>query len=134
MKISLTERPLQVLITGPNLHDKGGVANYLVELLNHIPPDQVCYTYIPIGRGSGNSPIWRRPIEYMESIIRFSLALKKIHPAVIHLNPSLSWRSLPLNLILLTIAKLIGNQPVIIFFSWLVRRSRRYTHSQQSYW
>jgi len=116
MKIPPTKWSLQVLITGPDLHDKGGVANYLLELLNHISSDQVCYTYIPVGRRSGRSPVWRRPIEYVESIFRFSFALKKTKPAVVHLNPSLSWRSLPLNLILLTLTKLVGKQPVLIFF------------------
>ncbi len=109
-------RKLNILVTGPSLQDIGGVANYLDNLFKSLDREKVELFYIPIGRSSSQSPAWFRPIDYLTSLFRFVRGLFNKNYDLIHLNPSLTRRSLPLNLLLLLIAKSLSRIPVIIFF------------------
>jgi len=111
-----TQRQLRVLLVGPSLKDVGGVANYLNILQKNIDRNQVALFYVPVGRSSPQSLLWCRPIDYLNSVYRFLKSLFRNHYDLIQLNPSFTKRSLPLNMLLLIIAKVFSQVPVIIFF------------------
>ena len=108
-------RPFHVLITSRSLDFRGGVVNYVRSLLEHADSSLVQFTHIEVAKADVVSSGWRRPFEYLDSILRFGRAVRSARPDVVHLNPSLNPRSLPLHILLLFTAKVLG-KPVFQFF------------------
>jgi len=108
----------RILITGPAPEFHGGVARYINLLIETINPAQVDFCRLVIGKRVLTSPGWNRPFEYFLEIIQFISTIIWKKPDLVHLNPSLSYSSLPLNLILLLISKLLGKPVLIMFHGW----------------
>ena len=112
------EPPRKVLITGPSLKLRGGVAHFIGLLFTTIDPAQVDYIHVVVGKQSQASVMWKRPLEYLIELGHFILALLRKRPDLVHLNPSLTYQSLPLTAILLMVARFSKQRVVIMFHGW----------------
>jgi glycosyltransferase involved in cell wall biosynthesis len=111
-----TEQIIRVLLVSRSFEHHGGVVNYVQLLLKYSDPGLIKYDHVVVGKSSPTSPFWRRPFEYAVSLVRFILKLLSLKPDLVHLNPSLSWRSLPLVLTLLIVTKVLSKSQTLLFF------------------
>ncbi len=111
-------KPLKVLIVSRSFEFRGGVANYVQALVEHTDTDRVSFTHVAVSKAEVSSSGWRRPFEYLDSIVRFGRAVLDVRPDVVHLNPSLNSRSLPLHVCLLLVAKAFGQSVYLFFHGW----------------
>jgi glycosyltransferase involved in cell wall biosynthesis len=112
------KQPLKVLIASRSFDFRGGVANYVHALVENVDQTRVAFTHVAVSKAGVSSSGWRRPLEYLDSILRFGKATLNVRPDVVHLNPSLNNRSLPLHLILLLLSKLLGQSVYLFFHGW----------------
>jgi glycosyltransferase involved in cell wall biosynthesis len=110
--------PLNVLIASRSFDFAGGVANYVRRLIEHMDGLPVSYTHVSVSKAEVKSSSWRRPFEYLDSIVRFGRTILDVRPDVIHLNPSLNHRSLPLHLCLVLVAKALGQSVFLYYHGW----------------
>lgn len=110
--------PIRVLVAGPSLELGGGVANYNRLLLKYIDASQVSFSYVAVRQKSLHSSIWRRPFEYLVSILNFVRAIRYTHYDLVHINSGLTLRSLPLTLCLLIVARVLGQRTLLFFRGW----------------
>lgn len=108
------QSPLRVLVASPSF--EGGVSNYVDILVRRSDPARVQFASVKIGKRSPTSPGWRRPFEYVADLWKFSRNLFQFRPEMVHLNPSLNWGSLPLNILFLLLVKAAARRPVLLFF------------------
>jgi hypothetical protein len=108
------KKPLKVLIASRSFDFRGGVANYVRALVEHADSSLVSFTHVAVSKSEVTSSGWRRPFEYLDSLVRFGRSIREVRPDVVHLNPSLNHRSLPLHICLLLVAKALG-QSVYLF-------------------
>ncbi len=106
---------IRVLIASRSFVHYGGVVNYVRLLLENLRRDALDYHHVVVGSRRPGSHSLLRPFEYVASVWRFWRALSSFRPDVVHLNPSLSWTSLPLNFVLFLVAKVYARAPVIFF-------------------
>ena len=110
--------PLSVLIASRSFDFRGGVANYVAALVEHMDRNLVSFTHVAVSKAGVSSSGWRRRFEYLDSILRFGKAVLDVRPDVVHLNPSLNRRSLPLHVCLLLVAKALGQSVYLFFHGW----------------
>jgi glycosyltransferase involved in cell wall biosynthesis len=113
--VSASGDRVKVLLVSRSPVHHGGVVNYIQLLVKNADPRSIFFEQVFIGRETPSSPTWKRPWEYVRSVKRFVTALRRGNPDIIHLNPSLNWQSLPLNLLLLLIAKVFSRSIILIF-------------------
>lgn len=111
-------KPLSVLIASRSFDFQGGVANYVHALVQNVDKALVSFTHVSVSKSAVSSSGWRRPFEYLGSTVRFAKAILDVRPDVVHLNPSLNSRSLPLHLLLLLVAKALGQSVYLFFHGW----------------
>ena len=112
------QKPLSVLIASRSFEFRGGVANYVHALVENVDKALVSFNHVAVSKATVSSSAWRRPFEYLDSIVRFGKAILDVQPDVVHLNPSLNTRSLPLHLLLLLTAKALGQSVYMFFHGW----------------
>lgn len=105
-------KPLRVLITGPALRDEGGVANYYNAVLRHLAADGLVEPeYLEVGstqRSGGR-------LHPIADQLGFRRRLAEFRPDLVHVNPSLTWRSFFRDGLIVLQARRRGI-PVIVFF------------------
>lgn len=105
---------VKVIITTPSF--SGGVSNYIKKLCSGSNKTYVNFIKIRIGKRHSESSIFFRQFEYTWNLINFAFLLLKKEHDLIHLNPSLNYRSLVLHYLLLTVANIFSSKPKLIFF------------------
>ncbi|MCC5958848.1 MAG: glycosyltransferase family 4 protein [Rhodobacteraceae bacterium] len=104
-------KALKVMIIGPNLSLSGGVANYYTLFLPMLQQaDGVEAAYVTVGRGEKSS--FLSPLRDQCAVRR---AIETGRPMIVHLNPSLSYKSFFRDAFIVMSAKR-KNIPVIVFF------------------
>lgn len=109
-------KTLRVLLLSRPFTHVGGVRTWSEYLLKHHYRERFEIIHIGIGKPTPFSPFWKRPFEYGSSIIRVLAAVKDQKPDLVHINPSLIWRSLPLHLTLSFLIKVTSSVPVLLHF------------------
>jgi glycosyltransferase involved in cell wall biosynthesis len=112
------KKPLKVLIASRSFDFRGGVANYVRALVEHADSSLVSFTHVAVSKSEVTSSGWRRPFEYLDSLVRFGRSIREVRPDVVHLNPSLNHRSLPLHICLLLVAKALGQSVYLFIHGW----------------
>jgi glycosyltransferase involved in cell wall biosynthesis len=103
---------IRVLITGPALRDEGGVAGYYNSLMPGFHADpRLDVEYFELG--STTAAFGR--MHPIADQVRFSRALRQFRPDLVHVNPSLTLRSLIRDGLIMDQA-LRGRIPVVVFF------------------
>jgi glycosyltransferase involved in cell wall biosynthesis len=92
------------------------VRTSLEYLLSHTNPITTRFTHLSVGKAFPASPKLVRPIEYSISLWRVAHFVRHNRLDVIHINPSLTWRSLPFHLALLMTIKRFSTTPVLLHF------------------
>lgn len=106
---------MKVLITVPRLDMPGGVANYYRTLRGYLDADK---EYFEIGRVPGEAGRWQELRRLVSDYRRFHRRLAGGNFDLVHLNPSLVWRSVIRDGLLLLIAKLRGRKVLVFFHGW----------------
>ncbi len=115
-QIKKTQR-VKVLITGPDLNDPGGVANYYSTILPLLcKKSTLLITYLPIGgthakREGGNGYL-------LKDQIRVRDAIKINKPSVVLINPSLNLKSFFRDMFFIRTALISGSKVVVFFRGW----------------
>lgn len=102
----------RVLITVPCLELPGGVANYYRTLRPNLDSQK---TYFEIGVRPGQAGRWTKVRRLLEDYWRFSRVLSRRRIDLVHLNPSMDFRCILRDGLLILIAKAHG-RPVLVFF------------------
>jgi glycosyltransferase involved in cell wall biosynthesis len=101
-----------VLITGPSLRDEGGVANYYNAVLPFLKADsRFAVEYFEIGSTKGAFG----PLHPFADQVGFYNAIRRFRPALVHVNPSLTFKSFIRDGLIVYQARRLGI-PVIVFF------------------
>ncbi len=106
---------MKVLITVPRLDMPGGVANYYRTLRDYLDADK---EYFEIGRVPGEAGRWQELRRLVSDYRRFHRRLADGNFDLVHLNPSLVWRSVIRDGLLLLISKLRGCRVLAFFHGW----------------
>ena len=102
---------VKVLIIGPSLSAKGGVALYYRNMLPLLKVvDDVKLSYLEIGSSGGKRP--------MQDIASVFSAIKNQKPDVVHVNTSLNWKGFLRDGIYLGIAKIFRSKRLVFFRGW----------------
>lgn len=103
---------MDVMVTGPSLDDPGGVANYYRAVLPVLARREwAAVTYVPIGSGGAA----RAPVRFVRDQWRVHRELRGWRPQLVHVNPSLNFKSFVRDGLLIHQAKRRG-LPVLVFF------------------
>lgn len=100
----------RVLLTTPDLKDKGGVANFYNSVLPHIKASR--FKVAPLEIGSTKS--LKSHLHFLKDQLRFRASLQ-IEPDLVHVNPSLDLKSFIRDGLFIWQAKRKG-LPVLVFF------------------
>ena len=112
IKQSHAMNQMRVLITGPSLHDEGGVANYYNAVLPYLKDDaRLSVEYFEIGSTRDAAGI----LHPFADQARFYQAVHKSRPDLVHINPSLTMKSFIRDGLLIYQARR-RRIPVIVFF------------------
>lgn len=108
---------VKVLITGPDLNDPGGVANYYSTILPLLcKKSTLLTTYLPIGRthakGEGGGGY------LFKDQIRVRNAIKINKASVVLINPSLNLKSFFRDMFFIRTALISGSKVVVFFRGW----------------
>lgn len=106
---------MKVLITVPRLDMPGGVANYYRTLRGYLDADK---EYFEIGRVPGETSRWQELRRLVSDYRRFHRRLADGNFDLVHLNPSLVWRSVIRDGLLLLIAKRHDHKVLVFFRGW----------------
>jgi glycosyltransferase involved in cell wall biosynthesis len=102
---------MNVMITGPSLDDPGGVANYYRAVLPVLARGgRVAAGYVAIGSGGGQGVT-----RFVRDQWRVHRELASRQPQLVHVNPSLNFKSFVRDGLLIRQAKMRG-LPVLVFF------------------
>jgi glycosyltransferase involved in cell wall biosynthesis len=101
--------PNTILLTLPSLQGQGGVASFYKGVLPHFPQGKV--VPLEIGGEKNSSTLFHPLVDQ----IRFRHTAKKIQPSLIHLNPSLDFKSFIRDGLFAWQAKQMG-YPLLIFW------------------
>ena len=108
-------KPLRVLITGPGLQDEGGVANYYNAVLRHLAADA---RYAPEYLEVGSTKRAGGALHPLADQLGFRRKLAEIRPDLVHVNPSLTWRSFFRDGLIVIQARRRGIPVVVFFRGW----------------
>ncbi len=104
-------KKIKVLITGPSLQDKGGVANYYNAVYPRLLTEAMQVYYLEIGSTHGQGRLWHLigdPVRLWRKITAFQ-------PDIVHVNPSLGPKSFLRDGLFILLARL-RKRPVLVFF------------------
>mgnify|MGYP001197967738 CR=1 FL=1 len=122
----------KVLIVGPPLDGPGGVSGYyrsILPFLTEKSASNYSFEYLRVGERSGL--VGRiKPVSLFVDICNFFLACLKFRPSLVHVNPSLSNKSLIRDAILTLIAKSIFNAKILVYFRGWDKHNENYVHSR----
>lgn len=93
----------------------GGVANYYRTLRNHLDADKV---YLEIGSAPDETGSWKTSRRMVADYWRFHQTLRSHSFDLVHINPSLGWRSVIRDGLLLLIARWHGQKVLVFFRGW----------------
>ena len=115
-----SERPCHILLTAPDLKRIGGVAGYAGLLMKHADPARARITHLPIGRKVGGlfSTVWFRPLDFVLNHSLLAWTIIRDRPDLVHVNPSLKWRSLPESLGMLLVARWLRRPVLLYIHGW----------------
>lgn len=108
---------VKVLITGPDLNDPGGVANYYSTILPLLcKKPTLSITYLPIGgtHAKGERGSWH----LLKDQIRVRDAIKINKTSVVLINPSLNFKSFFRDMFFIRTALISDNKVVVFFRGW----------------
>jgi len=106
---------MKILITTPNFEKQGGVASYIRTLKEHF---SVSVDYFIIGArtsGEGTLASLKRVIK---DTWNFHKKLTENKYDIVHLNPSLGWKAVLRDGVLLLIAKHLKHKSIVFFHGW----------------
>ena len=118
----------KVLIVGPPLGGPGGVSGYYRSILPFIMEKSASgylVEYLRVGERSGLVG-GIKPISLVVDIYKFCLACLKFGPNLVHVNPSLSHKSLIRDAILTLIAKCIFKAKIVVYFRGWDKNNENY--------
>lgn len=120
---------MKVLISHPDFKDPGGVANYYRKLRNkfRVPVENFVIGRRPTERGT-NSKVWRMWRDYG----RFARCLKSEQYDLVHVNPSLDFKSFLRDGIFLLIARKYRISTLVFFRGW--QKSFEQTLARNGLW
>ncbi len=106
---------MKILITTPELMNQGGVASYIRTLKEHF---SVSVDYFIIGaRTSGEGTLVSLK-RFIRDNWNFHKKLRKNNYDIVHLNPSLGWKAVLRDGVLLLIAKHLKHKIIVFFHGW----------------
>lgn len=118
----------KVLIVGPPIEGPGGVSGYYRSILPFLSEEYASnysFEYLRVGERPGL--IGRiKPVSLVVDIYNFFLACLKFGPSLVHVNPSLSHKSLIRDAILTLIAKSIFNAKILVYFRGWDKNNENY--------
>jgi glycosyltransferase involved in cell wall biosynthesis len=106
---------MRVLIAVPRLALPGGVASYYKSLRPFLDADKV---YIEIGNTPEQHHAWGTIGRMMADYRKFARALRTNSFDLVHINPSLGWRSVIRDGVLLLLAKWHRHKVLVFFHGW----------------
>jgi len=106
---------MRILITAPELTKRGGVANYLAALSKHLVGQVDVFTVGARERIEGKV---RTLIRVLEDSRGFYRKTRSQRWDIVHLNPSLGWKAVLRDGLLLAIAERRGLKTVVFFHGW----------------
>jgi len=110
----MNKTKIKTLLLTPRLSEPGGVANYYSVLQNHLP-DDVEYFYI--GNDSDGT-IVGKVLRLLLDYARFVRILIFNRPKIIHLNPSLGFKSTPRDAFFSLLGRFFLIKTVVFFRGW----------------
>lgn len=114
--------PLRVLITGPSLDNAGGVANYYNAVMPFlVENDDLSVDYLPIGSTGGPQSRFHA----LTDQVRYRRALTSGRPDLVHVNPTLNFRSFFRDGWFIYQAKRLGLRVLAFYRGWEVPFERR---------
>lgn len=105
---------MKVLVVGPDLKDQGGVANYFNAVFPRLGDAEVTPQYLQIGSTHGQ----KLPLHILLDQVRLWRAIGRFQPDIVHLNPSLDFRSFFRDGLFIVLAKLRSKRLLIFFRGW----------------
>lgn len=102
----------KVFLTIPSLQNKGGIASFYNGLFPYFPQGRVAH--LEIGGAKNAGPLLHPIVDQF----RFRKAVKKIKPALIHLNPSLGFKSFIRDGLFAWQAKQMGYSLLVFWHGW----------------
>lgn len=106
---------MRVLIAAPEITKQGGVSNYVATLTRHLSAQTEVFTVGARGRTKGR-------LGTLARVVRDSLGFYRRTGGrgwdLIHLNPSLGWKAIIRDGLLLAIAKRKGLRALVFFHGW----------------
>lgn len=110
-----TRERIRVLVTGPALRDEGGVAGYYLAVLRGLRADsRFEVEYFELGSTTSSFGVMH-PIADQ---LRFGGAIRRFRPDLVHVNPSLTLRSLVRDGLIIVQALLRRIPAVVMFHGW----------------
>jgi glycosyltransferase involved in cell wall biosynthesis len=106
---------LRVLVTTPLLTKPGGVAQYLRVVRPHLQGD---VEYFTIGARSDHECARQSLVRLLKDCGLFARAMKRGEYEIVHLNPSLGFKALIRDGVLLLIAKIFGKTVLVFNHGW----------------
>lgn len=116
---------MRVLIISKTLDSEGGVANFVRILIKYL--DSVYHPiHFPIGTRKRGYSRYRDGMLIIYKYIKLYIEINKLRPDVVHLNPSLNFKSLIRDWIFFMIIKLAyRKQPLLVFFhGWDIKTEK----------
>jgi len=106
---------MKILVTIPDIEARGGVTSYYSILRKHFFAD---IDYFTVGARVHGKEKWRSVKRLIKDSWNFYKTLKNNYYDIIHLNPSLGFKAVIRDGILLIIAKASGKKVVVFFHGW----------------
>jgi len=106
---------MKVLITSGHLDRKGGIVNYVDQLIRNLKQNDIEVCHFVHGLKPKYHKNWLVPLAWVYQFGKFSIELDSENPDIVHINPSLNRGSIIRDFIFLKISKNKGF-PVILFF------------------
>jgi len=115
------QEPLRILMTSPPLSRPGGVAQYVRAVRPHFRSE---VDYFTVGSRSDAEHLGQCLLRLARDWWRFTRTLVRGRYKMVHLNPSLLWKALVRDGVLLLIAKALGRTAVVFTHGWDKRCER----------
>lgn len=106
---------MRVLLTTPSTDLLGGVANYYRELRRHLPSE---IEYFVVGARGKRGGIARGIARTLADYGRFAATLRRNRYDLVHVNPSLTWKAVIRDGILVLLARMLGCRVLVFFRGW----------------
>jgi len=106
---------MKVLVTSGHLERKGGIVNYVDQLIDNLEQKEIDVEHFVHGLKPKYHKNWVVPLAWSYQFLKFSIELDSKNPDIVHINPSLNRGSIIRDFIFLKISKNKG-YPVVLFF------------------